>query len=117
MSMEADLVTLLQVRCARVYPLVAPLSTPRPYITWQHIGGRPQRFTENTAASKRHSMVQINVWAATVLEAVTLIRQLEDDLCASTAFEAVPDSEPIGQQHADFETCGAQQDFSIFANR
>lgn len=117
MTMESDLVTLLQVRCPRVHPLVAPLSTTRPYITWQHIGGRPLRYTENTAANKRHSMVQLNVWAATMLDAMTLIRQLEDDLCASTAFEAVPDSEPIGQEHVDFETYGAQQDFSIFATR
>ena len=52
--METDLTTLLLAICPRVFPDVAPLSTARPYITYQQIGGQSLRFVEGTAADKRH---------------------------------------------------------------
>ena len=90
MSMEPTFVALLQVRCPRVYPVAAPVNTERPYITWQHIGGQSLRFVDNTAADKRHTMVQVNVWHSTLASAFALMRQLEEDLCASTAMQAWP---------------------------
>ena len=69
MSMEPTFVALLQVRCPRVYPVAAPVNTERPYITWQHIGGQSLRFVDNTAADKRHTMVQVNVWHSTLASA------------------------------------------------
>jgi hypothetical protein len=117
MSMESNLVTLLKTLCPRVFPDVAPYETATPYVTFQHIGGVPLRFVDNSATSLRNSMVQINTWAATRAEALTLSRAIEEALCASTAFTARPDSEPIGDMDDDTDRRGCIQDFSIWAPR
>lgn len=117
MSMESDLVTLLKTLCPRVFPDVAPYETPTPYVTFQHIGGTPLRYVDNAPADKRHSMLQINTWSATRSEALTLSRAIEEALCASTAFTAQPDSEPIGDVEGDTDRRGCLQDFSVWAPR
>ena len=40
MTVEADITTVLKTQCARVFPDFAPMSTTRPYVTYQKIGGR-----------------------------------------------------------------------------
>ncbi len=117
MSMEADLTALLKTMCVRTFPDFAPLNTTRPYITYQLIGGRPLRWLDKSASDKRQSLVQINVWADTRKAATTLARQIEDALCASTAFSAVPTEEPIHTSHSEFSRYGTMQDFSIIALR
>ncbi len=117
MSMEADLVALLRTVCPRVHPLAAPLDTPRPYVTWQPIGGATWRYTENTAAPQRHSLVQVNVWADTMAEMLATVRQVEAVLCAATTLTARPEGEPITDYDHDFKRYGAIQDFSIEALR
>ena len=117
MSMESDLVAALQALCPRVFPDVAPQGAAAPYITYQHIGGTPQRFVDGQAASLRHSMVQVNTWATTRAEALTLARAIEDALCANTAFIARPDSEPLGDVEGDTDRRGCLQDFSIWSDR
>lgn len=117
MTFEADLFTLLKTVTPRVYPDFAPVSTVRPYATYQHIGGQALRFLDNTAADKRNTVVQINVWSNTRLESLTLIRQIEDAMCASLLFVATPGSEPICDYDADIPVFGAIQDFSVFATR
>lgn len=117
MSMESDLVTLLKTACPRVFPDVAPAGTARPYLTWQGIGGQTARYTENTAANKRNTMVQIDAWSATRAEALTLIRQAEDLLCASTAFVVDPLGEALSTYEEDTQLYGCIQRFSIWAAR
>lgn len=117
MTMESDLSTLLKTPCPRVFPDVAPASTARPYITWQGIGGATARYTENTAASKRNTLVQINAWSATRAEALTLIRQIEEALCASTAFVVDPQGEALSTYEEDTQLYGCIQRFSIWAAR
>lgn len=115
--MEANLVSVLKTVCQRVFPDVAPYDTPTPYITFQHIGGTPWRYVDNAAADKRHTMLQVNTWAATRAEALTLCRQIEEALCAASAFTAQPDSEPIGDVDGDTDRRGCIQDFSVWAPR
>jgi len=115
--MESNLVAVLKALCPRVFPDVAPAATATPYITFQHIGGQAFRHLDNTPGGLRHSMVQINTWAATRAEALSLCRDIEDALCASTAFIARPDSEPIGDVEEDSDRRGCIQDFSIWAPR
>jgi hypothetical protein len=115
--MESDLVAVLVTACPRVYPDVAPQGAAVPYITYQHIGGQPLRYVNNAAADKRHSMAQVNTWAATRAEALALCRAIEDALCAASAFTARPDSEPIGDVDDDTDRRGCLQDFSIWSAR
>lgn len=117
MSMESDLVTLLKAICTRTFPDVAPELTAKPYITWQGIGGESLRFVENTAADKRNTLMQINVWSATRLEALTLIRQIEDALCVTGAFTVKPQGEPLSTMEPDTNLYGCIQRFEIWSIR
>lgn len=117
MTMETNLYALLAGVCPRAFPDVAPTSTAKPYVTFQAIGGESLRFLDNSAADKRNTKVQINVFAATRLESITLIRAIEDALCASAAFIARPEAEPMHDYDLDMLTYQAMQDFSIHAAR
>lgn len=119
MSMESDLTALLKALCPRVFPDFAPAGTVPPYVTYQGLGGTPQRFADNTAADKRHTHMQISVWAATRSEALVLVRQVEDALCAATVFTASQANEPFSSVDADREPpmYGCMQDFDIWASR
>lgn len=117
MSMEADLNAMLKAICQRTFPDIAPEGTAAPYITWQGLGGESARFMDNTAADKRNTLMQINVWSKTRLEALTLIRQIEDALCASAAFVATPQGEPLSTYEPDTLLYGSIQRFGIWAAR
>lgn len=117
MTMESDLTTALKTVCTRVYPDVAPSGAVLPYITYQHIGGTALRYVANNPASIRHSRLQINAWSATRSEALTLIRAIEEALCAASAFTARPESEPIGDMDEDSDRRTCIQDFEIWSPR
>lgn len=117
MSMEADLVALLKTHTPHVFADTAPTTTERPYIIYQHIGGAPQRCVNGVAVTLRNSYVQIAVWHSSKSGSMGLIRQIEDDLCASSAFVARPRDEPTSQMYEDIGLYGALQTFSIWAHR
>ena len=117
MSMESDLVTLLKTICVRTFPDVAPAATAMPYVTWQGIGGESMRFVENSAADRRNTVMQINVWSATRMQSLAMIRQIEDALCASSAFAATPQGEPLSTYEPDTASYGCIQRFEIWAGR
>ena len=115
--MEADLQSLLLGVCPRVFPDIADELPPRPYVTWTGIGGQTLRNLDNTTGDKRNSLTQINVWCDSRVEALTLIRQIEDAMCASTAFLAVPQGEPLSMFEEDDDLYGCLQRYSIWASR
>lgn len=117
--MEADLTALLKTLCPQVYPDEAPAGAPVPRITYQGIGGRPMRYLDNSPASLRHTLVQINVWAGSRSAALLLVHQVEEALCTASAFTATPASEPISTAETDLmpPLYGCLQDFDIWAGR
>jgi hypothetical protein len=117
MSIESELYPLLAARCPRVFPDVAPLGTVTPYVTWQGLGGRTLRFLENTPADKRNTLMQINVWSATRMQAITLMRDIEDALCASASLTVNPMGEPLSTYEEDTNLYGSLQRFSIYSAR
>ncbi len=117
MTMEADLRTLLATVSPRVFPDFAPPGTARPFITFQGIGGPTYRFLDNTAGNKRTSRVQVDVWSNTRLESLSLIRAIEDALCAATVFTATPEAEPVNDFDADLPEYSCSQDFLIHSTR
>lgn len=119
MSLETDLVTALQAQCARVYPGDAPLNTPRPFVTWEHIGGDPLRYIDGSAAAQRQALVQIDVWATTKAEAWTLALAIETALAATSVFTARPIGAARGRTERDVEPMlyGAEQEFEILGTR
>lgn len=117
MSMESDLSTLLKLQCPRAFPDVAPAGTAKPYVVWQGIGGAPSRMLNKTAADKRNTLLQISVWSATRTEALTLIRSIEDAMCASSAFSAMPQGEPLSTYEPETSLYGSIQRFNVWATR
>lgn len=117
MALESDLIVELKALCPRVHIGTAPYGTATPYVTWQHIGGDPLRYTDNTPTDKRWPEIQINTWTDTPMQAFTLIQQIEDRLCAATAFQAEPIGGPIGAYDDADVASGYLQTFKILGNR
>lgn len=107
----------LLAKCPRVFVGVAPYGTAMPYVTWQHIGGDPLDYLDNTAAATRNAQIQVNTWAATPLQAFTLMQQIEAALRAERAFLAKPLSEPIGAYAEVDDISGYLQTYSITGAR
>lgn len=117
MSMESDLSALLLTVCPRVFPDVAPNGTDYPFVVWHQLGGEALRFGDNTAPDKRNALVQVNVWSKTRLEALNMIRQIEDAICDSTAWQARPEGEAVSLYEQDADIRGCLQRFDIWATR
>lgn len=117
MSFEADLTAVLKTLCAQTFPDEAPAATLPPFVTYQHIGGRPLRFADNSAASLRHTSLQLTIWAPTRAESLSLIRAIEEALCAATAFIARPVTEPLGVPDSTTGWRGIHQDFEFWSPR
>ena len=115
--MEAALHTLLLTACPRVYPDVAPSGTAKPWVTWQSLGGESLGFLDNTAADKRHTLMQINAWATTRMQALQIARDIETLMRASTAFIATPSGEAVSMYESDTALYGCVQHFDIYSTR
>jgi hypothetical protein len=127
MALEEELVTRLRTLCPRVFTPTAPFDTTRPYLTWQHIGGKPQRSYENEPLDIRNAFIQVNAWAATKKGAFDLIRAVEEALCdmpEGVKFTVTPMEEPSdayiegveGNKPAS-DDFGALQTFEIWGER
>ena len=120
MSVEADVVALLKAHCPRVLlDGSAEAGLAKPYVLWQLLGGESLRYVDNTAADKRMVRVQLAVWHTSLPSALTLMRAIEDAMCAATVFTARCLGEPVtlaepGLQPPEY---GATQDFEILGAR
>lgn len=118
MQLEAELEAIIRTLCPRTFPTTAPANTPVPFVVWQHIGGTPLRFFDNTAGDKRNAFIQINVWHTTTKGAFDLIRAIEDALCAAVDKLTVnPQGEPVDGFDDTNELRGALQTHSIWGSR
>lgn len=117
MSLESDLSTLLKAICVRTFPDIAPANTGAPWITWQGLGGEALRYGDSTAPDKRNTLMQISVWSKTRLEALSLIRQAEEALCAHSAWVCAPAGEALSTYEPDTQLYGCIQRFDIWAAR
>ena len=117
MSIESDFYTALKAICPRVFPDFAPVSTTRPYVTYQAIGGEVINPIGNDVPNKRNVVMQVNVWSNTRLEANTISQAIESALRTSSAFVARPQSAAIDDFDADLPVYSSIQDFTIWGNR
>lgn len=117
MSLEMDLMMVLQACCPEVFVGRAPATTNPPYVTWQHVGGPILRYVDGQAPDKRHPEIQVNAWAATAMQAFTLSKEIEEAICTSELFSAKAVSEPVASfDDADIAS-GYLQTFSILGDR
>lgn len=117
MSIETVIPAVLAAVSPRVFPDVAPFSTPRPYITWQQIGGPVQPFVDGALADKEGAFIQVDVWADTRLEANALNRSVELLMSTTTSLQGRPLSARVASHDADTGRYGAQQDFEVWVPR
>jgi hypothetical protein len=117
MSLETELLAVLKTVCPRVFPDVAPVSTTKPFVTYQQVGGEALTYLERATPDKVNALMQINVYAATRTEANNTARQIEQALTAATTLNAKPDGALVALYEEDTEIRGARQDFSIWAQR
>lgn len=98
----------------RVYPVVADEGAVTPYIVFQVVGGGPEEFIGGDKPAKRLYRIQVNVWAATALEASAIAEQAEDALRA----RAVLQTEVLTGAADTFDDVtryrGTMQDFYVF---
>lgn len=114
MTFEASLFTLLKTVTPSVFPDFAPVSTARPYVTYQAIGGEVVNYIDSTIPNTRNVEVQINVWSNTRAEALNVSRAIEDAMRTASAFTARPQSAAVSDYDADIPVYGSRQDFSCW---
>lgn len=112
MSLESDLTALLSPLVGgRVYPLTAPNTTTKPFITYQQVGGRSVAFLESGVVGKRNARVQINCWSDEFQEVANLARAVSDLLMVNHAY---PLGEPIHEYADGVKLYGTTHDFSVW---
>ena len=111
MTIAADITTLIEAICPRVFPVVAPTNTERPYVTYQFIGGEVINPLDNSAPGKRNVTVQVDVWAETHKSANELIGQIED---AMRPMPARPVSAAFNDYDHDMNVFSAQQEYTLW---
>lgn len=116
MPFEADLFAVLRnadtALDTRVYPNFAPVSTERPYVTWQQVGGPVISPLGGEAPGLRLPDIQVNVWADNKKEAIRIAHAIESAMRDATAFRATPIGEPVDDFDAEIPVHGTRQDFS-----
>jgi hypothetical protein len=94
---------------------VAPDQTPRPYITYQQIGGRPINFMEGGGApSIKNARFRVNVWADKRMQAAEVNAQIEDALRNATALRTTVATNAVALADPETRLRGASQDFSFW---
>ncbi len=118
MTVEADIFNALAALVSnRVFPDIAPLDTPLPYITFQQIGGEALGYVENTVPDAKNGRFQVDVWAQTRSQCAALALQIEAALVQSAAFQARAVGAPANQYEPDTKLYGSLQDFSVWSTR
>jgi hypothetical protein len=102
---------LLALAGGNVFPDLAPPHTATPWITYNVVGGSDSAYLDGFP-SARNAIVQIDVWAATRMDAATLMEDVRTALINPTV-KGVPQGSPVGTFEADTKLYGSRLDFSI----
>lgn len=115
MTIEAEVYAVAQgIFDGRFFPDVAPEETPLPYGTYQSVGGEPVNFMSGEAPAKTNARMQINVWAATRLEASELGAQVESAIRGARHLQPEVLTGRIATYDETTQYRGTMQDFSLW---
>ncbi|CUI04679.1 miscellaneous; hypothetical/partial homology [Janthinobacterium sp. CG23_2] len=115
MSMEAIVYeALFGLAVGEVFPDFAPVGTAPPYITFQAVGGNPINMIDATVPDKERVRVQVNVWAATRLEASSIGKQAENALRIVAGLQTTVLTGRIATFDEATDLRGTMQDFEFF---
>lgn len=96
----------------RVFPDVAPEDTPRPWITYQSVGGRDANALSGPA-DRMNTRMQVNVWADSRPAATALMQLVIAALCAD-GIGGLPIGGAVSDYEPDTKLYGSRLDFSIW---
>lgn len=115
MSLESTIFNALrELVDNRIFADFAPEGTARPFITYQAVGGAPINMLDGTVPDKEFTRVQVNVWAATRLEASGLGKQAENILRGVAALQTTVLTGRIATFDEVAKLRGTMQDFEFF---
>jgi hypothetical protein len=97
----------------RVYPDIAP-DAELPYITYQQVGGKPINFTDGATPDRKNARIQVDVWAATRLEASRINAEVETAIRALSALQPTVLTGRTDTYDPPTGARGAMQDFSLW---
>lgn len=97
----------------RVYPDVAPQDVALPFCIFEQVGGKPLNFLSGDVPDKKNALIQINVWATTRAQAMSIIRSMEDALVGAPLYATVA-SGAQARHDPDTDYRGVMQDFSLW---
>lgn len=98
----------------RRFPDVAPQGTETPFITYQVVGGEPINFVSGDVPEKTNTRMQVNVWAATRLEASELGAAVESAVRAALGLQPEVLTGRVATHDELTDLKGTRQDFNIF---
>lgn len=114
MSLESQITAALEpVAPGRVFPDVAP-DAALPYITYYQVGGEAINYTDGAVPDRSNARVQINVWAATRVEASQLSAAVESAVRAALALQPTVLSARVAMYDDESKARGFRQDFSLW---
>lgn len=101
----------------RVYPDVAPLNAPMPYITYQQVGGRSVTYLGRDLPGTLHAHMQVNVWGPDRLAVAGLARNIQDAFILTPSITTEPLGAPVSVYEEDTKLYGSRQEFSCWYDR
>lgn len=118
MSMESQLFDALKGLVEdRVFPHVARKDAAAPYITWHAPGGgQAVNFMDGGQPSKKNARIQVNVWAKTLDEALSIAQQAETVLRATVSLSTTVMSDQRTRHEEAAKLYGTYQFFSCWAD-
>lgn len=116
MTIEAQVYEALKdLFDGRLFPDFAPDNTATPYGTYQAVGGEPINFLSGDRPGRTNTRMQVNVWAATRIEASELGAQVEDALRATAVLQTEVLTGRIATYDEVTQLRGTMQDFSLYS--
>lgn len=112
MSIETDIEAAISALGYDVYPDVAPISTPYPYVTYSQVGGQPTDALCGNA-NGQNARIQFNTWSLRRSEASTMMRAIESAL-TSAPLRAVSLGSLVAEYNSPTKAHGARQDLSFW---
>ncbi|SPR97352.1 DUF3168 domain-containing protein [Cupriavidus taiwanensis] len=109
-SAEAFVAAALAGIGVKAYPDVAPSGAPRPYVTFQAVGGQDVNDMGGPADLENQRM-QISAWSETRLATAATMRSARDALVAAGA---LPIGSPVSDHEQDTQLYGSRLDFSVW---
>lgn len=98
----------------RVFSDFAPADTPRPFITFQAVGGEPLNFLSGDQPGKTNTRMQVNVWAEDRFDAAELGAQVEVAMRGAAGLQVDVITGRVSTFDEGTGYRGTMQDFSLW---